>query len=281
MRKMISISAFLALLIAFSGCGITETKDIPVTQNIDAISKSESAAELEESQIEPMGEFPADEITSIENAISYGEDIDISSISLGEIFNDYSQAESGKLEISVNDVILSKNVKDLGINPSDLDPYSVVSVYDGTYYKSWQYPHYLSLETGELASGLNFVLVNISVRNVDAISKKTASGRFPDGFESQYIFMANKFYLVDLYQKDIYESDPLNTYFVKGEHVWFSLHDQRQESRNAYELLPGESIDYQIGYIINLADGHNDSLYLSTAYTIDAPDATWIKLDFS
>ena len=276
---------FAILMLMAAGCEydwVSKTIEQPVSTTILHVDVDADATEQHsEKTCSSASEFPPDEISNVKNAINYGNNSGVTAITLGEAFEDNNQAETGTFELIVNSVQLSSNTKELGIDPSEFDPYNSVSTYDGNSFLSWKWPNYVSLESGELAESLVFVLVDITATSIDAVSASHASGSMPNGYDSQYIFKASNLRLVDLYQENIYESDLLNTYYVQGRLVWFSQQEQRPEDRYAYELLPGEEINYQIGYIIGLSDNHTENLHLSTSNILEAPGVTWIQLGLS
>ena len=131
---------------------------------------------------------------------------------------------------------------------------AVVGIYDGSgndptiYY----YPECFD-ETDTLVSGACMVLLDVQVDSEDAVNFRTnkvtgvQSRRYED---NPFLFRADEIaYLIDTSEN----ADSGYTYY---DAVYFTEMNEFSEHPMAYELLPGESITFRIGYLLgNCQDG--------------------------
>ena len=199
-------------------------------------------------------------------------------VAVGEKFTAPYQVESGTMHFTVNRAEISDNMRQLGADPNSMAQYdNFVIRYDGNGTKrTLYYPDYVDLETGQLADGLAFVLVDITAENTDAVSNITGDGS--GLFDSEYMFLPSAFYLCDLAQKDTKDGKEQSTYMTMSE-KWYSA----QQEGYMYELPPGESKTFQIGFVVGRADGDYSSLCLTTASQVDkralrSPDVVLVDL---
>lgn len=199
----------------------------------------------------------------------------VDTISIGEAFSDPYQVSSGTMTFTVNSATISSNMKDLGVDPHSLPEYDNSAFYydDSGEYQSVSYPDYVDLNTGELANGLVFVLVDITAANTDAASRVRNDGG--GSFDSDYMFLPSALYLCDLEQENTRSESNITTYLTRSA-LWYS----EQNQGYMYELRPGESKTYQIGFVARCAGGDYSSLYLTNASTVDLdiPDLVLVDL---
>lgn len=145
------------------------------------------------------------------------------------------------------------------------------------------YPDFIQAD-GSFMDGIYLVLVDMTVESQDATNKTSAdadeNGNFRGKFDTPYIFRADSFfYLIDSSKdaRKTSESMAATAYQIS----FFSLFKQRDEHRFAFELLPGESKSFTIGYLVgdcytgrptNLAD-------LALCRLMNDPTATFIHLN--
>lgn len=86
-------------------------------------------------------------------------------LGIGDSFTTSYHTESGQLCYTINNIQWSDNVRELGVDPNAFDEYA--SVFGGG--TSYVWPNYVDLETGQLKEHLMFVLVDLTVTNIDAL----------------------------------------------------------------------------------------------------------------
>lgn len=184
----------------------------------------------------------------------------------------------GHLSYTINSVLWSDNVKELGVDPSQLDEYASISFYwtDGELV-AYTYPDYVDLETGQLAYQLRFVLVDLTGTNVDAVSQSIPeSGGDLDA--SWYAFPVNRISVCDL-------NVELQDSFFPFDAVWYAGtgdYDPAEGNTNGsnyFILWPGESLTYQLGFVIGSAEGDFSRMCLTDqdgVYSLD--EAVYVPL---
>lgn len=189
----------------------------------------------------------------------------VDAISLGETFSDANQVAEGTMTFTVNSAEVSNNMKELGVDPYALSEYkeNFVFYYDEAGNSaSIEYPDYVDLDTGELKDGVAFVLVDITATNVDATSKTVGDGS--GDFSSDYMFLPSTFHLSNLAQKDMSGGKEQSTYLTVSS-KWYS----KQADGYMYELRPGESLTFQIGFLVRCGNENYGSLYLTNVSMLD------------
>ena len=226
MRKLTALFLALILLLPCAACGRTE----------DAGTQAEAGA--------PKTSERQD---------------DIATAALGEAFYTHTQLIEGKLSYTVSDFRWSDNTKDLGV-----DPGAFTGDFDGlfTYWENggaYEVPNALDPATGQLAEGLLFVAVDMTVTNEDARwTMALGSG------DSLYTFP------VDLWSIcDTGNTNDNGTGWVKYHAVFYTgteNYDAAATGTNGSNYLivrPGETVDYRLGYIIPVGSGDLDRFYLT------------------
>jgi hypothetical protein len=159
---------------------------------------------------------------------------------------------AGDLSYTVNSVQWSDNVKELGVDPKELDFYSSVSY--GEEEEQWyDWPDYVDLETGQLAEHLRFVLVEVTVTNIDAcdVNAPVDEGGAPD--DSWYTFGVNHLSISDLNVQG-------KNGFWDFDSVWYADtgdYDPQEGGTNGsnyFILWPGESLIYRMGFVIGSSE---------------------------
>lgn len=156
---------------------------------------------------------------------------------------------------------------------------AVLGIYDGTgadpaiYY----YPDCFD-ENDTLVSGGYMILLDVQVDSVDAVNFRTnkVTGVQRRRYEDNpFLFRADEIaYLIDTSE----HADGGYTYY---DAVYFTELNEFSEHPMAYELLPGESKTFRIGYLMgNLPDGSNrdlSKLVISTAW--NDPEEQYFELN--
>lgn len=200
----------------------------------------------------------------------------VDTISIGEAFSDPYQVSSGTMTFTVNRAEVSSNMKELGVDPYSLAEHdNFVGYYDENgKYTSIEYPDYVNLENGQLKDGFVFVLVDITATNIDATSN--TPGDNSGDFGSDYMFLSSHFSLSNLAQKSLNDKGKELSTYQTVRQLWCS----QQGIRGYYELRPGESKTYQLGFVIHCAAEDYGSLYLTNAslLDLDMPDLVLVDL---
>ena len=200
----------------------------------------------------------------------------VDTISIGETFSDSSEVVEGTMTFTVNRAEVSSNMKDLGVDPYSIEgPDNFVWYYDENgKFTSILYPDYVNLENGQLKDGFVFVLVDITATNIDATSKTTGDGS--GDFDSDYMFLSSRLYLSDLAQKELNDKGKELSTYMTVRQLWCS----QQDIRGYYELCPGESKNFQLGFVIHCTAEDYGSLYLTNTsmLDLDTPDLVLVDL---
>lgn len=158
---------------------------------------------------------------------------------------------------------------------------AVVGIYDGSgkdpviYY----YPDCFD-ETDTLVEGACMVLLDVQVDSQDAVNFRTnkytgvQSRRYED---NPFLFRADEIaYLIDT-------SEDAADGYVYYDAVYFTLMNGFAEHPMAYEILPGESVTFRIGFLLgNYPDGTPrdlSQLVISTAW--NDPDEQYFEVDLN
>jgi len=156
---------------------------------------------------------------------------------------------------------------------------AVVGIYDGSgndpaiYY----YPNCFD-QTDTLVGGACLVLLDVQVDSEDTVNFRTnkATGVQNRRYEDNpFLFRADEIaYLIDTSE----ESEYGYTYY---DAVYFTDMNEFSEHPMAYEILPGESVSFRIGYLLgNMPDGTArdlSTLVISTAW--NDPDEEYFELN--
>ncbi len=199
--------------------------------------------------------------------------------------------EFGSLVFTVDSVQLIINADETG--DGGFGEHSEIVIYNGEYDElasnNWQeygslyetiyhYPDYLDA-TGAFLEGTCMIALDISVESRDATNQwtNTNTGKVETRYGNPYIFKADSIlYLIDQAEK---ASDGSYSGVPAG---FFSGYDLCAEHPMVYELKPGETTSFRIGFLIgNRKDGTNrvySDLAVSTqSYSLD-DDVVWFPL---
>lgn len=196
-------------------------------------------------------------------------------VALGESFN-YSPVE-GNLKYTVDKVQYSENVSDFDIEPAELQSYDGVSYTDSGEFVSFAWPDYINMETGQLAENLLFVMVDITVTNEDAIAKPIPDDNLMD--DSWYAFRADYISVCDTSEQE-------NEMFRQYKTIWYegtvgtAAESLGVNGKNVFILHTGESISYQMGFIIGSKDGDYSQFYITSGGgSMNANGAVYIPVN--
>jgi hypothetical protein len=177
---------------------------------------------------------------------------DVTTADIGSEFLMIPEYITGSLSYTVNSVQWSDNVKELGVDPNELSEYSTVS-YAESDSASYSWPDYVDLETGQLADHLRFVLVELTVTNIDAygMTAPVDEGGTPDA--SWYAFGVNMITLCDLNTQGDYN-------FLNYNCVWYgdtgdyAPQEGGTNGSDYFLLWPGESLTYRMGFVVGSSE---------------------------
>lgn len=159
--------------------------------------------------------------------------------------------EVGILHYTVTRTNVLHNVGNAGLG--SFREGAIMNIYDaGGQATMYRYPDCIS-NSGELVEGGNLVILDVTVTNQDAVNfitdpeTQVQSRRYAD---NPFLFRADEIgYLVDITE----QAENGYTYY---DAVFFSEMGRFDEHPMAYEVLPGESISFRIGYLVgNRQDG--------------------------
>lgn len=159
--------------------------------------------------------------------------------------------EVGVLHYTVTRTNVLHNVGNAGLG--SFREGAIMNIYDAAGQPTmYYYPDCID-DTGALVEGGNLVIMDVTVTSQDAVNFITdpetgvQSRRYAD---NPFLFRADEIcYLVDIAQM----TDQDYTYY---DAVFFSEMGRFSEHPMAYEVLPGESISFRIGFLVgNRKDG--------------------------
>lgn len=171
-------------------------------------------------------------------------------------------AVSGHLLCTVNSVRVSDNIRDFGIEPSEIESYDGVSYTVNGELVHYGWPDYVDLTSGQLADDLLFVLAELSVTNVDALAKPIPEKDDGSRDDSWYCFPVEQLSLCDVNEagKDAYRNYHVIWYDKTGS---FDGAAMGTNGDDFFILRPGESLTYQIGFIVGRDDGDYSGMCLT------------------
>lgn len=211
---------------------------------------------------------------------------------------------SGKLTFTISNARIVKNASQLENLDGLFD--SIVPIYDqdGEHiykYNSNKWPSFI-LEDGSFVDGMQVILVDVSVHSDNAhmrtVKDTDENGMYAGNYDDPYVFRADgNPNLVDLSGK-VANTDSASLFsdevgygsYKTWNPGYFSKSGDRPEHRAAYYLMPGETIEYTVGYLVgNKNDGSDydiSNLYLTVNFAKYAEDdfpsvdkTYYIKLD--
>ena len=221
-RPFITLMVVLALLVVMTGYAIWETV------------------------IAPKSASKGPEI------ITYSDEEAVSDVYLPDGISWHApEIEVGTLHYTITRVSVLTNVFNTGIG--SIRESATMGIYDTEGNLTlYHYPECID-EYGELVEGGSLVVLDITVTSQDAvnfITNKTTGVQTRRYADNPFLFRADEIaYLVDITE------DATNGY-TYYDAVFFTQMGYFQEHEMAYEVLPGESVSFRIGYLLgNRPDG--------------------------
>lgn len=177
---------------------------------------------------------------------------------------------SGKLTYTISNARIIENASQFENLDGLFD--SIVPIYDhdGEHiykYDSDRWPSFI-LDDGSFVDGMQVILVDVKVHSDDAhmrtVKDTDENGLYAGNYDDPYVFRADGIpNLVDLSGK-VANTDSASLFsdevgygsYKTWNPGYFSKSGDRPEHRAAYYLMPGETIEYTVGYLIgNKNDG--------------------------
>lgn len=178
----------------------------------------------------------------------------------------------GEMVYELEDAFWTENLGACGMDEQKIDPYSFVMINKGGELKEVSYPEYfVNKSKGKLIDNCKMYVCKIKVTNVNAQYK------VKDMYENPYVFRADNLYLnyIDEKSKEIcYKTVDYYSLRKKGDHTW-----------STYELHPGESITYELGFLLgNMIEdvkitGDDEQIYLGN--TTGSQDGKYYQIEWS
>lgn len=178
----------------------------------------------------------------------------------------------GKMTYELEDAYWTQNPKACGIDMQKIDPYSFVEVKKSEEIEDVPYPEYFVDKSQEkLIDNCKMYVCKIKVTNVDA--KYYAK----DMYENPYIFRADNLflnYINEESEKIQYKTVDYYSLRRDGDHTW-----------STYELHPGESITYELAFVVgDIIDGvdlqgEDEQFYLGN--TTGSTNGKYYRIDWS
>ena len=183
-------------------------------------------------------------------------------------------AAGGSMEYTVNSAQLVSNLTDVGLTAAEvLESAETVSIFGGEGIEDALAEDVIAAD-GTLSENVRFLLVDLTVKNIDAY--RDIDGWVNGPAEHEYILRADGIYLEDT---KVYDGNVGVSFGMTdtgcSQCAWFSDRNGRSESWAAIEILPGESVTYQLGFLVGNAEDNFDGLYLATY----GPEPAIVKLD--
>lgn len=203
----------------------------------------------------------------------------ISCTDIGEAFE--SAAVSGRLSYTVNSVRISDNILGLGIEPSEIESYDGVSYTVNGELVHYSWPDYVDLTTGQLTDDLLFVLVDLTVTNIDALGKPIPEDDDGSRDDSWYCFPVGRLSICDTNESG---KDAWRNYQA----IWYDGTDSFDGAAmgtngdDYFVLWPGEALTYQLGFIVGRDDGDYSGMCLTDGGgSYYAKGANYVRLEMS
>ncbi len=289
----------VCLLLSVQGCSNDASAEAPPSPVSEGYTSSGSGTEheskgiTEATQGEPDEYAPSDQESSAPEVVQSvtqknltAPDAEIDALALGESFNNTVELAQGTLLYTVNSYQISDNVKELNIEPSELDENELVlylvgdSGEDMVAFESRE--DYVDMQTGQLADHLRVVLADITVENVDAKAHTAAND--PNNDVYNYIFNVASLQLCDTSQIEDNGAGYLSCISIYP--TWYANTGEYDASlsyngaENHFILRPGETLTYQAAFIVGNEKDDFTHLYLSNSYgNFEADNAEYVWLD--
>lgn len=200
--------------------------------------------------------------------------------------------EFGSLVYTIDQVHLITDTGEIG--NGGFGEHSEIAFYNGEYYElasnNWReygnlyetiypYPEYID-STGAFMDGACMIALDITVESKDATNqqKNSNTGEIETRYGNPYIFKADSLlYLID---KDVLTPDGDYAGVPAG---FFSGYNLRTEHPMAYELNPGETTSFRIGFLIGNRPDGSDRVYSELAVSTQSnslgDDTVWFPLN--
>lgn len=142
----------------------------------------------------------------------------------------------GNMVYELQEAYWTRNPEACGIDEQKIDPHSFVVIDDAGKIRDVPYPEYfVNKLKGKLIDDCRMYVCKIKVTNVDAKYK------VKDMYENPYIFRADNLFLnyIDGKKEILYKNAD-----------YYSLRKEGDDTWSTYELPPGESITYELGFLL-------------------------------
>jgi hypothetical protein len=145
---------------------------------------------------------------------------------------------SGEMSYEVIDSYVITDMEANQVATENIDSYMFVKVENSDGEVEWiDYPDFVD-ENGKLTDGCSMYIVKIRVTNIDAEYKYTKE----ENYGSPYIFRADNITL-NYISEDQKSVIPMTINY-------YSLRQEGDNTWSTFELEPGETIEYEIGFIL-------------------------------
>lgn len=145
---------------------------------------------------------------------------------------------SGDMSFEIVDSYVTNDLAARNVKLSNIDQYMYVSTLDSNGEENpVDYPDFITSDN-KLIDGCSMYIVKVKVTNTDAEYKNTSEY----GYDSPYVFRADNICLN-------YISDDQKV-TVPFSISYFSLRNEDESKWCTFEVKPGESIEYEIGFIL-------------------------------
>ncbi len=167
-------------------------------------------------------------------------DADSAYMKSGSAMIESSMVSEGTMEVRVKDAFITDNLTSGGLELDKVVPYSHLELIDEDGAIQWltEPDFYKDTDTGDLLDGCFMYVVQLEVTNIDAVSS------YAEYYNNDYLFRADNLRLCYVDNDAILSEQNIAYYSLisEGEHTW-----------STYELKPGETISYEVGYFVGNA----------------------------
>lgn len=196
---------------------------------------------------------------------------------------------SGTMYGRVESVQITDNVTNFGIDPAELH-LDLFCLEDGTFVNAKEC---IDMDTGKLAKHMRFVRVTVTMTNEDATSRSIPENDNGIRDDSWYAFCIDDLHLCDLNHwmvNGIWDQIRNLGKFQTYSAIWYDgTGDYDPEiggtsGENFYILRPGESLTYEMGFLVGDTRDDFSGLHLTngSGYTYSAAlDATYVPLNLA
>lgn len=187
-----------------------------------------------------------------------------SSYSFYSVADGVTPAIRGTITFTIDSATLYSNYYDAGFQYEDI--YNPID----TYVVFWdtetelELDEFMDAETGELDERVGFLAVTLTVTNQDAVNTNAQ-----EEYGNEYLFDCRNLFLVDWDHGYVADGE---TVIYTNEVEAFDRLNVQEEHPCLFELCPGSSITYQIGYFVDRSMDL-DQFYLSYASFVESGTA--------